>query len=99
MRNLHGCKLGTADLLGKWLFTKPCVWALFVLLSLPMKKTKKLVLNVEKVRELVDTNLERVQGGYFQSGGSGWCSSAGARKCTYNCGASGDGPSKLCANK
>jgi hypothetical protein len=48
-----------------------------------MKKTKKLVLNVAKVRELVDTNLERVQGGYFNSAGSGWCSSAGARKCGY----------------
>jgi natural product precursor len=48
-----------------------------------MKKTKKLVLNVEKVRELVDSNLDRVQGGYRNSSGSQWCSSAGARKCGY----------------
>ena len=62
-----------------------------------MKKTKKLVLNVEKLRELVDTNLERVQGGYFHAAGSDWCSSAGARKCSYGCltGAW----SQLCANR
>ena len=50
-----------------------------------MKNTKKLVLNIEKVRELVETSLERVNGGYFQSAGSDWCSSQGARKCTYGC--------------
>ena len=60
-----------------------------------MKKTKKLVLNVEKVRELVDANLERVQGGYFRANGTDWCSSAGARKCTYGC---SGGISQNCVN-
>ena len=50
-----------------------------------MKKTKKLALDITKVRELLAPDLERVHGGYFNSGGSAWCSSAGARKCTYGC--------------
>jgi natural product precursor len=81
------------------LFTHACARAQLLLYGFAMKKTKKLVLNVEKVRELVDSNLERVQGGYFQASGSQWCSSAGARKCTYGCGAGGEGTSALCRNK
>jgi hypothetical protein len=50
-----------------------------------VKKTKKLVLDVTKVRELLAPDLERANGGYFNSGGSGWCSSGGAMKCTYGC--------------
>ena len=51
-----------------------------------MKKTKKLVLHIAKVRELLTPDLERANGGYFKVGtDSGWCSSAGARKCTYGC--------------
>ena len=69
-----------------------------------MKKTKKLVLNLTKVRELVGPDLDRANGGYFNSGGSSWCSSAGARKCTYNCGCGpttvgSSGASALCVNK
>ena len=48
------------------------------------KTTKKLVINREKLRELVDTNLERVAGGYINTTGSGWCSSTVARKCGGN---------------
>ena len=51
-------------------------------LSSCMKKTtKKLVINREKLRELVDTNLERVNGGWINTAGSDWCSSSAARKC------------------
>ena len=47
-----------------------------------MKKTsKKLVINREKLRELVDTNLERVEGAAFATSGSKWCSSTMAQKC------------------
>jgi hypothetical protein len=69
-----------------------------------MKKTKKLVLNLTKVRELVSQDLDRANGGYFNSSGSGWCSSAGARKCGYSgSGTPTTGPaptvSQYCVNK
>jgi len=57
------------------------------------KTTKKLVINREKLRELVDTNLERVNGGWINSNGSDWCSSSAARKCGGS-----DTKSKLCVN-
>jgi hypothetical protein len=57
------------------------------------KTTKKLVINREKLRELVDTNLDRVNGGWINSTGSDWCSSSAYRKC----GAS-DTKSALCNN-
>ena len=61
-----------------------------------MKKTKKLVLDIVKVRELLTPDLERANGGYFHAGNSSWCSSAGWRKCTYGC----DGTiSALCVNR
>jgi len=45
-----------------------------------LKTTKKLVLNREKVRTLLDKNLERVRGGILNSDDTSHCSTD-AQKC------------------
>jgi len=66
-----------------------------VAVTVVMKKTRKLVLDIAKVRELLAPDLERANGGYFHPVASSWCSSAGAQKCTYGCA----GASALCVNR
>jgi hypothetical protein len=46
-----------------------------------MKKTKKLVLNKERLRTLMDSSLERAQGGAMYNTGSDRCSSQTYAKC------------------
>jgi hypothetical protein len=61
-----------------------------------LKTTKKLKLNREQLRVLTDESLERVNGGYPNSAGSGWCSSD-TLKCTHSC--KTGNYSQLCVNK
>ena len=57
-----------------------------------MLKTKKLTLKKEKLRSLLDSELDKVAGGLVRgTSNCGWCSSGGVSKCYTSCGPLGNG--------
>ena len=58
-----------------------------------MLKTKKLTLKKEKLRSLLDTELDKVAGGRVAgTSDCGWCSSGGVSKCYSSCNLNAGGP-------
>jgi hypothetical protein len=62
-----------------------------------LKTTRKLTLNREKLRMLVDSKLEQVEGGVVRGTAvncdTSWCSSNGVSKCYTGC---NGGPAVAC---
>jgi hypothetical protein len=60
-----------------------------------LKTTRKLKLNKEKLRLLVDSKLEQVEGGVVMGTANNcdthWCSSNGVSKCYSGCNGHGGG--------